>query len=56
MLQMANHSHSTITFQWEPYTEEYILEIEPPFGELSKCLINQIHMFTSQLCTLVLTQ
>lgn len=34
MVTMANHSHSTITFQWEPYTEKYILEVEPPFGEL----------------------
>ena len=33
---MANHSHSTITFQWEPYIEKYILEVEPPFGELGK--------------------
>ncbi|XP_052246606.1 deleted in lung and esophageal cancer protein 1-like isoform X3 [Dreissena polymorpha] len=34
MVTMANHSHSTITFQWEPFTESYILEVEPPFGEL----------------------
>ena len=33
---MANHSHSTITFQWEPYIEKYILDVEPPFGELGK--------------------
>ncbi|XP_069130810.1 deleted in lung and esophageal cancer protein 1-like isoform X4 [Argopecten irradians] len=31
---MANHSRSTITFQWQPYSEGYILEMEPPFGEL----------------------
>ncbi|WAQ94358.1 DLEC1-like protein, partial [Mya arenaria] len=34
MVTMANHSHSTVTFQWEPYTDSYILEVEPPFGEL----------------------
>jgi len=35
---MANHSHSTVTFQWEPYTDSYIIEVEPPFGELGKSL------------------
>ncbi|KAK3588190.1 hypothetical protein CHS0354_012251 [Potamilus streckersoni] len=34
MITMANHSRSTITFQWEPFTDKYILEVEPPFGEL----------------------
>nr|KAG5714264.1 hypothetical protein BaRGS_018481 [Batillaria attramentaria] len=32
---MANHSFSTITFQWEPVHEDkMIMEVEPPFGEL----------------------
>lgn len=34
LFTMANHSYSTITFQWEPYTDNYLLEVEPPFGEL----------------------
>ncbi|RUS82779.1 hypothetical protein EGW08_009443 [Elysia chlorotica] len=34
LFTMANHSYSTITFQWEPYTDSYLLEVEPPFGEL----------------------
>ena len=39
--QMANHSFSTITFQWDPvHDTKMILEVEPPFGELgqSSCL------------------
>lgn len=31
---MANHSRSTITFQWQPILEKTIIEMEPPFGEL----------------------
>ena len=42
---MANHSHSTITFQWEPYIEKYILEVEPPFGELGKIAYKIHHVF-----------
>ncbi|XP_012940303.1 deleted in lung and esophageal cancer protein 1 [Aplysia californica] len=34
LFTMANHSYSAITFQWEPYTDSYLLEVEPPFGEL----------------------
>ncbi|KAL8567948.1 hypothetical protein ACOMHN_029123 [Nucella lapillus] len=35
LFTMANHSFSTITFQWEPvHTDAMILEVEPPFGEL----------------------
>ncbi|KAK7110848.1 deleted in lung and esophageal cancer protein 1-like isoform X2 [Littorina saxatilis] len=35
LFTMANHSFSTITFQWEPVHEsKMILEVEPPFGEL----------------------
>ncbi|KAK7508441.1 hypothetical protein BaRGS_00000007 [Batillaria attramentaria] len=35
LFTMANHSFSTITFQWEPVHEDkMIMEVEPPFGEL----------------------
>lgn len=35
LFTMANHSFSTITFQWEPvHNQQMILEVEPPFGEL----------------------
>lgn len=34
LFTMANHSYSAITFQWEPFTDKYLLEVEPPFGEL----------------------
>nr|XP_022304299.1 deleted in lung and esophageal cancer protein 1-like isoform X2 [Crassostrea virginica] len=34
LVTMANHSRSTITFQWQPILEKTILEVEPPFGEL----------------------
>ncbi|XP_076461366.1 deleted in lung and esophageal cancer protein 1-like isoform X2 [Babylonia areolata] len=35
LFTMANHSFSTITFQWEPvHNDKMILEVEPPFGEL----------------------
>lgn len=38
VLQMANHSRSTVTFTWQPCNEKHILEVEPPFGELGKNL------------------
>ncbi|KAL4222937.1 Deleted in lung and esophageal cancer protein 1 [Mactra antiquata] len=44
MITMANHSHSTITFQWEPYTDNYILEVEPPFGELDHGMAMDMEM------------
>ncbi|KAL5006767.1 hypothetical protein ScPMuIL_015573 [Solemya velum] len=34
LVTMANHSRSTITFQWQAYSEQHILEVEPPYGEL----------------------
>ncbi|CAG5134224.1 unnamed protein product, partial [Candidula unifasciata] len=34
LFTMANHSYSTITFKWQSYTESYIIEVEPPFGDL----------------------
>ncbi|XP_061179869.1 deleted in lung and esophageal cancer protein 1-like isoform X2 [Saccostrea echinata] len=34
LVTMANHSRSTITFQWQPHHEKTIIEVEPPFGEL----------------------
>uniref|UniRef100_A0A8W8MX88 Deleted in lung and esophageal cancer protein 1 n=1 Tax=Magallana gigas TaxID=29159 RepID=A0A8W8MX88_MAGGI len=34
LVTMANHSRSTITFQWQPILEKTIIEMEPPFGEL----------------------
>ncbi|XP_056008414.1 deleted in lung and esophageal cancer protein 1-like isoform X2 [Ostrea edulis] len=34
LVTMANHSRSTVTFQWQPHHEKTIIEMEPPFGEL----------------------
>ncbi|KAK7011463.1 deleted in lung and esophageal cancer protein 1 [Biomphalaria glabrata] len=34
LFTMANHSFSTISFQWDSYVEETIIEVEPPYGEL----------------------
>ncbi|XP_071102579.1 deleted in lung and esophageal cancer protein 1-like [Haliotis cracherodii] len=34
LFTMANHSFSTITFQWQPHSDKHIIEVEPPFGEL----------------------
>ncbi|KAK6165505.1 hypothetical protein SNE40_022422 [Patella caerulea] len=34
IFSMANHSYSTITFQFEPHTDKHIIEVEPPYGEL----------------------
>ncbi|CAL1533794.1 unnamed protein product [Lymnaea stagnalis] len=34
LFTMANHSYSTIAFQWETYTKSYMIEVEPPLGEL----------------------
>ncbi|ESO99858.1 hypothetical protein LOTGIDRAFT_238688 [Lottia gigantea] len=31
---MANHSYSTITFQFEPHIDGHIVEVEPPCGDL----------------------
>ena len=35
---MVNNSRSDIVFQWEKVSSSYILEVEPPVGELgSRC-------------------
>ncbi|XP_059148965.1 deleted in lung and esophageal cancer protein 1-like [Physella acuta] len=34
LFTMANHSYSTISFKWESYTDSYLLEVEPRYGEL----------------------
>ncbi|KAH9519059.1 Deleted in lung and esophageal cancer protein 1 [Bulinus truncatus] len=34
LFTMANHSFSTISFQWDSYVKNYIVEVEPPYGEL----------------------
>ncbi|KAK3108686.1 hypothetical protein FSP39_013370 [Pinctada imbricata] len=44
IVTMANHSRSTITFQWQPFHDKYILEVEPPFGELDPGMAMDLEM------------
>lgn len=54
---MANHSFSTITFQWEAvHDSQIILEVEPPYGELGQCVsVSRIVMFIEKYIVIIKT-
>ncbi len=43
--QMLNASSSPVVFEWERHSEDYILQVEPPVGELSMFTSGQQEQF-----------